>query len=309
MIMQEEQLSLGLSKRSSQNYMICVVVLHYTDADMTCNYIDNLLNLDWSDIRYQMIIVDNASPDGSGELLKEKYAQNPSVDVVLLNTNEGFARGNNAGIKLAQDKYDPDLIIVSNNDIIIEDCAFPQKLCSIFARTHFDLFGPDIYSITRNYHQSPIRDHHLNINEINEKIKEIDKTLGKLRILDKLELYNILRNIKKKINPITPNASDYDKYQEDVVLQGAFFVLSKNYLSKYPDGLYPGTFLYMEEDILNYRISKSGLKSVYDPSICVKHLEGAATHKQSGDRCKKYIFELEQTRLSCLKMIEYMHGN
>lgn len=291
------------------NYDISIVILHYNDAEMTGNYINNLSELNWSGINYHIIIVDNASPDKSGAILAKRYANDPISSVVLLDKNEGFARGNNAGIKLACSKYDSELIIVSNNDITIEDPDLPQKLVSVYEKTGFAVFGPDIYSTTRNYHQSPIRDHYLNVDELDEKIQNIDKTLRKLYILDKLKLYDFLRRIKRMIKPENPDSTDYDKYQEGVVLQGAFFVLSRKYLEKYPDGLYPETFLYMEEDFLNYRSKKNNLKSVYDPSIQVKHSEGASTHNQATDRCRKYIFELEQTRLSCLKMRKYQQTN
>lgn len=285
---------------------ICIVILHYNDVDMTTDYITNLLALDWTDIEYHIIVVDNASPDKSGFFLAQKYKSIPHIDILLSEKNVGFARGNNIGIQLASTKYNADLIIVSNSDIIIEDTDLPHKILSIYKRTAFDVFGPDIYSISRKNHQSPVRKHYLSVDELNEKIRNIDRTLCKLHILDKLKLYDLLRRIRRTVKPSDPDAADYDKYHEGVVLQGAFFVLSNNYLSVYPDGLYPGTFLYMEEDILNYRINESNLKSVYDPSLQVKHLDGASTHIEAGDRCKKFIYKLEQTRVSCLKMIEYL---
>ncbi len=290
----------------SNNLKISVVILHYNDAGMTEKYIDNLSGLDWTGIDHHIIVTDNASPDGSGQILYRKYEDDPHVSVLLLEENEGFARGNNAGIKYAISNFDPDLIIVSNNDIIIEDHDLPGKLVSVYKRTGFAVFGPDIYSITRNYHQSPVRDHYLSSDELKNKIRSINRSLRILHLLDTLKLYDLLRNIKLKIRPDNNDADGYDRYREDVVLQGAFFVLSKDYLTEYPDGLYPGTFLYMEEDLLNYRAKKSNLKTVYDPSIQVKHLEGASTHAILGDRCRKYIYELEQTRESCKEMLKIL---
>ena len=49
---------------------IGIVILHYNDAQMTENYIRNLNNLNWEDIRWHIIVVDNASPDGSEFSLK-----------------------------------------------------------------------------------------------------------------------------------------------------------------------------------------------------------------------------------------------
>ncbi len=287
---------------------VSIVILHYNDAAMTESYIANIQTLNWTGIDYHIIIVDNASLDGSGRILANKYDSSSIIDVILLSSNEGFARGNNVGINHALNSYCPDLIVVSNNDIIIDNADLPQKLVAIYKSTGYDILGPDVYSITRKYHQSPIRDHYLSLIELNEKKKNIDKALSKLYVLDFLKIYDLLRGVKRIINPKTMDVLNYDKYQEDVVIHGAFFVLSKGYFSAYPDGLYPATFLYMEEDILNYRATKKNLKTVYDPAIQIKHLDGASSFKQSGNRCKKYIFELEQTKISCDKMIEYISG-
>ena len=91
-------------------------------------------------------------------------------------------------------------------------------------------------------------------------------------------------------------------------MQGAFFVLSKLYDEYYPDGLYDGTFLFMEEDILAFRCRKKGLKILYTPELKVIHLDGYSTLKQKKNRCNKYIFELKETRKSCIIMLEMMQN-
>ena len=235
---------------------MCVVILHYNDANMTEEYVDNLLDLKWGKHLFHIIIVDNASPDNSGKLLLDNYNNNEFVDVIHMESNEGFARGNNTGIRYALENYDADLIMVSNNDIIIDDPNFSQKVVELYDKEDFAVLGPDIYSVYRNAHQSPISKKHSEIIELKQRITDIDKKLKKLKIIDKLGVYDILRGVKKVFKPDYSSADGWDKRQEDVVLQGAFFILSKEYLNAYPDGLYPGTFLYMEEDILNYRTRK-----------------------------------------------------
>ena len=91
----------------------------------------------------------------------------------------------------------------------------------------------------------------------------------------------------------------YDKKQYNVVLQGAFFVLTKKYLNKHPEGLYPGTFLYMEELILFYICFKENLDILYDPELKVLHFDGVSTRNKKNDRCDKYLFEMIETLKSC----------
>ena len=64
--------------------------------------------------------------------------------------------------------------------------------------------------------------------------------------------------------------------KENVQLHGCFLVLSKLFF-EYFDGLYSGTFLYMEEDILFWQLMQKNLTSVYLPDIHVFHKEDSAS--------------------------------
>jgi len=57
---------------------------------------------------YSVIIVDNHSTDGSTKLVKK--------DLIINKKNEGFAKGNNIGIKYSIEKYDSDYFYMLNND-------------------------------------------------------------------------------------------------------------------------------------------------------------------------------------------------
>lgn len=287
---------------------ISVVILHYNDFAMTQAYIDNLKKQNWGGISHHFLIVDNASPDGSGKRLEEAYAGDPDTVVLLSETNHGFAKGNNLGIQFAASHFQSDMVVVSNNDIVIEDSEFMQKLAAVYLQEKFDVLGPDIFSTRKNIHQNPLRSRYLSTKELLDKIDEIDRTLWKLKIIDKLGVYDLISRIKKLVGKSHRDVPHFGAAKEGVVLHCAFFVLAEGYLKVYPDGLYPGTFLYMEEDALNYRAHRQNLKSLYDPSLSVLHLDGVSTLKSSGNRCKKYIFELEQTKLSCQSVLAYMEG-
>lgn len=62
---------------------------------------------------FEILIVDNASSDGSLEYLAETY---PSLEVIALDKNYGFSKAVNTGIKHAQTPY----VILLNNDTIAE---------------------------------------------------------------------------------------------------------------------------------------------------------------------------------------------
>ncbi|ORJ59119.1 glycosyltransferase family 2 protein [Geothermobacter hydrogeniphilus] len=62
---------------------------------------------------YEVIVVDNASDDGSVSWICEHY---PDVEIVQLNANHGFAGGNNRGLPFCSGDY----IALVNNDVVLE---------------------------------------------------------------------------------------------------------------------------------------------------------------------------------------------
>lgn len=62
----------------------------------------------------EIIMVDNASADGSLEYVRESF---PWVKVIASKTNVGFAQGNNLGFEIAQGEY----VAVLNSDTVVEE--------------------------------------------------------------------------------------------------------------------------------------------------------------------------------------------
>lgn len=67
-------------------------------------------SLKGSSVAHEVIVVDNASNDGTIGLLHKKY---PRVQIISNKTNVGFGNANNQGIRKAQGKY----ILLLNSDI------------------------------------------------------------------------------------------------------------------------------------------------------------------------------------------------
>ena len=55
------------------------------------------------EIEHEIIVVDNASSDGSIELIRKKF---PQVHLIPNSENVGFAAANNQALKIAQGKYE-----------------------------------------------------------------------------------------------------------------------------------------------------------------------------------------------------------
>ncbi len=82
----------------------------------------------------EVIVVDNASSDGSPEAVSR---QHPGVTLICNSGNDGFAKGNNIGIRASRGEY----LFLINSDVVVSDGCF-EKLVQ-----HMDQH-PDIGMLT-----------------------------------------------------------------------------------------------------------------------------------------------------------------
>lgn len=73
-------------------------------------------SLQQSEIPVQIVVIDNASNDGTVEYIRENY---PEIDLIASNTNLGFGQGNNKGMRYALDNG-ADYVFLLNQDAWIE---------------------------------------------------------------------------------------------------------------------------------------------------------------------------------------------
>ncbi|MFC1686023.1 glycosyltransferase family 2 protein [Nanoarchaeota archaeon] len=67
--------------------------------------------------KFGVILVDDGSKDGSVESTRKKF---PSVDILALDKNQGFAKAVNKGLRYAFNKYSPKYVALLNNDTIVD---------------------------------------------------------------------------------------------------------------------------------------------------------------------------------------------
>jgi GT2 family glycosyltransferase len=215
--------------------------------------------------------------------LQEKYGALDTCTVLCSSENLGFARGNNLGYAYAKERLDPDFVIVMNNDVLVEDPAFLEKVRRIYSQTGFFVLGPDIYACNADYHQNPMRAEGYTKKEVKHIIATRKRWLAVYplhffyeRLLSGTKM-RIKKLIGRKSKPLTNPLARLDRL-EDPVLHGACYIFSKDFLKVRQEAFHSGTFLYFEEDILHYDCRKNGYPMVYDSSIRVTHLEDVSTN-------------------------------
>lgn len=79
-------------------YVVAVVVMYNSAAEAAC-CVDSCLGQDYPNL--SVTVVDNGSSDGSGDRIRERYADTPRVEIVRMVSNRGFSGGANVGLRTA----------------------------------------------------------------------------------------------------------------------------------------------------------------------------------------------------------------
>ena len=101
-----------------QSKVVCVV-LNYKGLSDTLDCLESLAKQNYE--AYSVIVVDNASRDGSAEIIEAKF---PAVQVIVNNLNLGYAGGNNVGLSKAFCEGAEYVLLLNNDTIIDRQCIF-----------------------------------------------------------------------------------------------------------------------------------------------------------------------------------------
>lgn len=285
--------------------MFGFVVLHYMAYDMTVECVSTLIQ-HFGDQNIKIVVVDNASSNGSGKMLASKYQDDCRVEVILNPQNEGFARGNNVGYNYLVVYDNPDYIIVMNNDVLIEQEDFLDRIEQIYQDTSFAVLGPDIYNACSGKHQNPAYLKGFTKGEVRTMYRRA--VLGCLFIRVLYWKVNLIKGLRTRNlwRKASPHTIEHSTTMEDVVLHGACYIFSQDFIRRRPYCFLPGTFLYMEENILYYECMRDGLKIVYSPIISVTHLDDVATNAAIKSDYQKFKMKKNESRKSKRVFLEQM---
>lgn len=281
--------------------MTSFVILHYKNIHDTLECIASIKKLKSSD--YSIVVVDNATlTKDEKELLKLE-----TPDVICNKENLGFAKGNNVGCTYAINKYHPDFLVVTNNDIVLESDTFLSDIKKCYQKTKFDFMGPRINTLGgESVNPFPA------YRTLEEVTSAIQKTKKLIHIYQSQLLTFCLNSyFKIKYMFCHPKHLENAKISMyDVSLHGCFLVFSKKYYQKYADVFYPETFLYHEEEFLEYRRNHDHLISYYDASISVFHKEGASLdYSFQNQKRDKLVFRNQKILKSLLLLQKVMIEN
>lgn len=192
-------------------------------------------------VDHEVIMVDNASIDGSCEYLQEFF---PEIKLIVSEKNLGFAGGNNIGGRQASGEY---ILLLNNDTVLLNDIVLAIELLD---RNHeignvgaLMLDGNEQYSLSAGYFPSP------------------------LRLIKIVSLYRRDGCFKKGNFPQSDSG-----YCVDWV--AGSFLLTRRVLWDNVKGLDEGYFMYGEDIDYCRKSYETGFSTIYYPQIAYIHYCG-----------------------------------
>jgi GT2 family glycosyltransferase len=211
----------------------------------------------------EIIVVDNASDDGSIELIKKNFE-----DVILIESpvNLGFSKANNLGIKISQGKY----ICLINPDTIVEENTFEVMINFMENHPDVGLAGCKILNPDGTFQLACRR-------SFPTPWVAFTKIIGLSKLFPKSKLF-----AKYNLTYLDENQS----YEVDAV-SGSFMFLRRDVYEKI-GGLDETFFMYGEDLDYCYRVKQAGYKVYYVHSTQIIHFKGESTKRSNIDELKHF---------------------
>ncbi len=240
---------------------VSIVIVNYHSAQMVIDCIRSVREQTKQNT-YEIIVVDNASGDGSVELLRETF---PEVMMIASPVNLGFGKANNLGATYAQGKYlfllNPDTILVNDAIGILFDYLEEHPETGVAGG---NLYSPDM---------APVPSFCRRFDDLELERKRASWAFligGKLR--DKLGIPSNAKAMEEFNNTDVPEQVAY--------IFGADMMLPRTLFAQV-GGFDPDFFMYAEEQELTWRITQAGYSVVSVPRAKIIHLEGATVKAQN----------------------------
>lgn len=232
---------------------LSIIILNYNTKELLEDCLNSVKKRE-DEVNFEVIVSDNASTDGSADMVREKF---PWVKM-LEGENAGFSAGNNRAKGYAKGE----MVLFLNPDTIVHKDTLKKTV--EYLEEHKDvgavscklvLPSGELDKDTRRSFPTPwVSFTHL--------ILPLDRIFPKSKLFAKY-WYGYIPE---------------DETHEVDALQGAYFLIRKHILDEV--GWFDEGYFFDGEDIdLSWRIKQAGWKLVYYPKVKITHLKGVTKGK------------------------------
>ena len=241
---------------------VSIIIVNYNTCKITQDCIDSIFDKT-SDVNFEIIIVDNASTDGSKEHF-EKQDEEGKIRYIYSYENMGFGRANNVGMMLAKGEF----FFLLNSDTYLLNNAILEFLIVAKKNSPRTFWGSYL------------------LNEGGAIIHSAGENITIKSILNGVfdSYLHFFRNVKK--------TTYYGEFSEVGYITGADMFFHRS-LYEISGGFDHNYFMYYEESDWQIRMKKLKSKSILISSPRIVHLDGGSqidtkSHFNEG-RTKRFI--------------------
>lgn len=216
---------------------------------------------------YNVVVVDNASSDGSSEMVRELF---PQVCLIDNQENVGFARGNNQALRMTDSKY----VLLLNPDTVVQPDAIQTLVEFMESNPTAGAAGPRVLNpdgtLQTSCYVAPTLKHEF------------------FRLFHLSRIYPYSTYKMKNWNTSLPRSVD--------IIQGDCLMLRKTALDQV--GLLDESFFIYSEDVdLCYRLQRASWGLYWVPKSQIIHFGGQST----GQVAAEMFLQLYQSKLMCMR--------
>ena len=248
---------------------VSVIMVNYNTRVMTSVAIDSVFERT-EGIRFEIIVVDNASSDGS----KEYFEGRKDITYIYSDKNLGFGQANNLAAKQAKGKY----LFFLNSDTLL--CNNAIKILHNYIETH-----PEVGVVGGNLY-----------NRDNKPTYSYDRSYPGIYSTLNFLSCRILNRLRYGKNS---NFNHLNQPLQVAFISGADLMIRAD-LYRDLDGFSNDYFMYYEETDLCYRIFKTGFGILSIPKAKIIHLEGGSFSGSTENIIRKFKISIS-SRVTFIK--------
>lgn len=236
--------------------MLSIIILSYNTLELTRQCLQSLVNLKDLTIGkdFEVVVVDNASSDGSLQMIAQEF---PQVKLVVSKKNLGFSRGNNLGLKHISSSSD--YVLFLNSDTVVPSGTLSQMLEFMDQDRSIGMSTCKVMLWVGGVDLDCHRGLQTPWAALTHFVR-LDKIFPKSRLF--AQYYQTWKDLN-------------ETHEVDAVL-GAFMLCRREALEKV--GNWDEDFFFYGEDLdFCRRFQTAGYKIVYYPHVTITHYKGASS--------------------------------
>jgi len=214
-------------------------------------------------LNLEVIVVDNASTDGSVSMLNRDY---PNVSLIANDKNLGFSVANNQALDLINGKY----TLILNPDTLISEDTLANAFTYMEDNAEVGALGVKMLDGAGNFHKESKRAYP-------SVWASFCRMTGIYKLFPKSKMFN---------GYYQGHLPD-DQLAETEVLCGAFMFI-RTLVFKKLNGFDEAFFMYGEDIDLSYRIANAGYKLIYYPHSSIIHYKGESRSRVDSRYVKSF---------------------